>query len=305
MTDTELTNRLKPSFFKTFRSSLKREFPFFIGSPALIWQMIFFYLPLFLMIISSVIRLSHTGKFEGLTLEHFKTISGSTFIVTILESLGVAFFNAIICLFLAFPFAYFVAFKVKKFKTLFLIFLIVPFWTNFLLHVCAWFFVLEKNGFLNNLLLSLNLIQEPIHFLNSFFSIMLMMVYHYFPFMVLPIYSALEKFDYSLLLASSDLGASRIQTLRRILLPILLPAMRLGFFLVYIPSFGEFVIPELMGGDKRYFVGNIVTQYVLGESTGSLGAAYTVLSCFALVLSIFFIHYLTKKLSTSLIGASR
>ncbi len=299
------TQSIRPSFFKTLGAHLKREFPFALGSPALIWQLIFFYLPLVFMIISSVFKLSSDGKFQGLTFDNFKVVLNSSFIFTIFESLGVAFFNAIICLFLAFPFAYFIAIKVKRFKTLFLIFLIVPFWTNFLLHVCAWFFVLEKNGFLNNLLLSLNLIGKPINFLNSFFSIMLMMVYHYLPFMILPIYSALEKFDSSLLLASSDLGASRFQTLRRILLPMLMPAMRLGFFLVYIPSFGEFVIPELMGGDKHYFVGNVVTQYVLGESTGSLGAAFTVLSCFALVVSILFIYYLTKKLSRSLTGACR
>lgn len=298
------TQSLKPFFLKNWGSHLKKEFPFALGSPALIWQLIFFYLPLIFMIASSVFKISSTGSFEGLTLENFKTILNGTFIITVFQSLGVAFFNALICLLLAFPFAYFIAFKVKRFKTLLLIFLIVPFWTNFLLHVCAWFFVLEKNGFLNNLLLSLNIIHQPINFLNSFFSIMLMMVYHYLPFMVLPLYSALEKFDPSLLLASSDLGASKVQTLRRIILPILMPAMRLGFFLVYIPSFGEFVIPELMGGDKRYFVGNIVTQYILGESTGSLGAAFTVVSCFALVLSILFIYYLTKKLLQNLTGGA-
>ncbi len=283
----------------------KKEFPFAIGSPALIWQFIFFYLPLIFMVISSIFKLSVDGHFQGLTLENFAHVLNSTYLFTIAESLGVAFFNALICLFLAVPLAYFIAFRIKRFKTLFLILLIVPFWTNFLLHVCAWFFVLEINGFLNNLLLSIGFISKPIHFLNSFFSIILMMVYHYFPFMVLPIYSALEKFDESLLLASSDLGASKWQTLRRILLPILMPAIKLGFFLVFIPSFGEFVIPELMGGDKHYFVGNIVTQYMLGEGTTSIGAAFTVLSCFSLVLAIMGIQWMTTKLQNLLIGATR
>lgn len=283
--------------------SSKKEFPFAIGCPALIWQVIFFYLPLVFMVMTSVVQYSTEGSFQGLTFSHFLRLFNSTHMLIIFQSLGTALLTSIICLLVAFPFAYFLAFKGGRYKNLFLFFLIIPFWSNFLMHVCAWFFVLEKNGFLNNFLISLNIIDKPIHFLNSYFSVMLMMVYHYLPFMVLPIFSSLEKFNMSYFEASSDLGASWGQTFKRVMLPLSMPAIRLGFLLVYIPSFGEFVIPELMGGDKNYFVGNVVTQYMLGDRTGPIGSAFTILSCFALVISILLFLYFTKKATKMLKGS--
>jgi spermidine/putrescine transport system permease protein len=280
----------------------KKEIPFAIGCPALIWQSLFFYLPILIMIVSSVFQLSEEGEFAGFTLQHFQSCWNSIHFSIIFQSIGISLLTAIICLLIAFPFAYFLAFRGGKHKTLLLFFLIVPFWTNFLLHVCAWFFVLERNGFLNNLLLSLHLIDQPIHFLNSFFSVMLMMTYHYLPFMVLPIYSSLEKFNMSLYEASADLGATWSQTLKTILIPLTMPAIRLGFLLVYIPSFGEFAIPELLGGDRFYYAGNVVTHYMLGDQTASLGSAFTVVgSCF-LLMSIGLFLWLTKKLSKFLLG---
>lgn len=285
------------------KAKSKKEFPFAIGCPALIWQVIFFYLPLFFMVITSVIHFSVEGNFQGLTFSHFLRLFNATHMQIIFQSLGTAFLTSILCFSVAFPFAYFIAFKGGRYKSLFLIFLIIPFWSNFLMHVCAWFFVLEKNGFLNNFLLHLNFIDKPVHFLNSYFSVMLLMIYHYLPFMILPIYSSLEKFNMSLFEVSSDLGASWLQTFRKVMLPLTMPAIRLGFLLVYIPSFGEFVIPELMGGDKNYMVGNVVTQYMLGDRTGPIGAAFTVLSCFFLVLSILVFLSVTKKISSYLKGS--
>lgn len=292
----------KRSSLTLFNPFSKKEIPFAIGCPALIWQIVFFYLPIVIMIVSSVFLLSPQGDIQGLTLKHFQGCFNSIHFSIIFRSIGVACLTAIICLLIAFPFAYFLAFRGGKYKSLLLFFLIVPFWTNFLLHVCAWFFVLEKNGFLNNLLLSLNLVHEPIHFLNSFFSVMLMMTYHYLPFMILPIYSSLDKFNLSLYEASSDLGATWAQTLKKVLIPLTMPAIRLGFLLVYIPSFGEFAIPELLGGDKYYYAGNVVTHYMLGDHTAPLGAAFTVMSSCLLIISIGLFLWMTKKLSKVLMG---
>lgn len=274
------------------------EFPFAIGIPALIWQILFFYIPLFLLIFSSFLQITESGVIEGVTLGKMALFITPTYLGVIAASLLMAFSNAIICLAVGYPLAYFIAFAGKKFKSILLFLLIVPFWTNFLLHVYAWFFVLEKEGFLNNLLRGLGIIHEPIHFLNTMFATMIMMVYYYLPFMVLPLYSALERFDYRLIEASLDLGASSMQTFRRILLPLTLRGVRAGFFLVFIPSFGEFAIPELMGGDKRMFVGSVVSHYILGEETGSLGAAFTVVSCLILLISAIILYWLIGKLFT-------
>ncbi len=283
---------------KNFTSHL----PFSFGMPAVIWQIVFFYLPLLFIVVSSILKVSDLGVIEGITFEKLWIFFSPIYLGVIGSSFLLALSNAVLCLFIAYPIAYFLAFTSHKFKNLFLFLLIVPFWTNFLLHVYAWFFVLEKEGFLNNLLRFLGIIDEPIHFLNSMFAIMIMMVYYYLPFMLLPIYSSLERLDRRLIEASMDLGAGWSHTFRRILLPLTLSGVRGGFFLVYIPSFAEFAIPELMGGDKQMFVGSVVSHYILGEETGSLGAAFTVVSCAALLVSVVILYWLMNKLMKKVYG---
>ena len=284
----EVKKETKPTFF----SSLKNHLGFFVGIPALIWQIIFFYVPLVTIIFSSFLDVDSSGKIVGFTISNFLSISKWAYFYTIFSSIGIAALTSILCLLVGFPLSYFIAFRGGKYKTVFLFLLLVPFWTNFLLHIYAWFFVLEKEGFLNTLLLNLHIISTPIKFLNSFFSVVLMMVYYYLPFMALPIYSALERFDHSLLEASLDLGASKFQTYKRILIPLVLSSIRAGVFLVYIPAFGEFVIPELMGGDKHFYVGNVVSQFILGEQTAQLGTAFTVLSILILMTTVAVIYKL-------------
>jgi spermidine/putrescine transport system permease protein len=289
--------------FKKLKTILRKDAPFGIGSGALVWQSLFFYAPLVLMLISSFSRFHLDGTFEGFTFSHFAQILKLDYFKVILKSLELGFTTACITLLLGFPLAYTIALKGGRFKTFLLFLVIIPFWTNFLLHIYAWFFVLEKGGFLNQLLLWLGLIQEPIHFLNTSFAVHLMMVYYYLPFMTLPIYSSLEKFDPTLIEASMDLGATKIQTFRRVVLPVLMPAIRTGFFLVFIPAFGEFVIPELMGGDKFMFVGSVVSQFILGEKTAPIGIAFTVLSGTILLFASLLLYKGTFRVTKWLTGA--
>ncbi|MCI0381884.1 MAG: ABC transporter permease [Chlamydiae bacterium] len=280
---------------KAAKQIIKENFPFAIGVPSLIWQFIFFYLPLALIFFSSFLHLSETGAFEGFTLSHILQFLNPLYLKVIASSLLLALSNSIFCFLIAYPLAYYLAFRAKKSKNLLLFFFIVPFWTNFLLHVYAWFYVLEKEGFVNQILLLLHLIDEPSSLLNSTFAIMIMMVYYYLPFMVLPIYSALERFDIRLIEASYDLGANFVETLKRIIFPLTKRGIQAGFFLVFIPSFGEFIIPELMGGDKKIFVGTVISQYILGEGTGSLGSAFTLVSSLCLLIFVSLFYFLFKK----------
>ncbi|MBM3201459.1 MAG: ABC transporter permease [Chlamydiae bacterium] len=279
-----------------FTKHVSREIPFAIGIPALVWQAVFFYIPLLLIIFSSLWSLSTEGIFQGLTLKNFINTWDYIYLKIVCNSLYLAVSTTILCLGLAFPLAYFIAFRAKKQKNLLLFFLMIPFWTNFLLHIYAWFFVLEKQGFLNTLLISLGMIDSPLHILNTPFATMLMMVYYFLPFMVLPIYSSMENIDRNLLEASLDLGAGWLQTVGKVLFPLSLSGIRSGILLVYIPAFGEFVIPELMGGDKQYFVGSVISQFVLGNHTAPLGAAFTVMSTSVLVLSLLAIFVVLRKL---------
>lgn len=270
-----------------------REKAFFIGIPALIWQFLFFYIPLFLIVISSILQTTSSG-IEGLTFRKILYFFNPIYFHVIGLSLLLALTNTIICFCIAYPLAYFLAFKAKKIKNILLFFLLIPFWTNFLLHIYAWFYVLENHGFLNNFLRYLGA-QQPILLLHTPFAILIMMIYYYLPFMVLPIYSSLERFNLSLIEASLDLGASRFHTFRHIILPLTLRGIRSGFFLVYIPSFGEFAIPSLMGGDKIMFVGNVVSDFILAENTGSLGSAFMMISCAILLITVVFFYWLLGK----------
>lgn len=282
---------------KFLRKPPSTQFPFTIGAPAMIWQVLFFYLPLAILAISSILQFSEeTGAFEGLTFEKIGFFLRPLYLKVILLSFFLALGNAILCLLIAYPLAYFLAFTGKRYKNFFLFLLIVPFWTNFLLHIYAWFFVLEKEGFLNNLLRGIGAISEPLQLLNTPFAIMIMMVYYYLPFMVMPLYSSLEKMDVRLVEASLDLGASWGQTLRRVMLSVTKRGLLAGFFLVFIPSFGEFAIPEFMGGDKLMFVGTVIANYILGDETGSLGAAFTLVASLSLLVSAALLYWLIDRL---------
>ncbi len=292
------SEKKKSAFWKR----LKKEFPFAIGVTPFVWQFFFFYLPLLILVTSSFIKLSKTGHFESFTIDHFKAVLTPTYFGVIRNSLSLGFITTVICLFIGFPLAYSIVFHSGRLKNLLLFLLIIPFWTNFILHIYAWFFVLEKHGFINNLLIQFGCITHPIHFLNTHFSILLMMVYFYLPFMVLPIFASLERFDNSLMEASYDLGANKSQTLRRILIPVSMNAIRSGIYLVFIPAFGEFVIPELMGGSKDLFIGNVISLFVMDHHTAPLGIAFTVISVTALLLSLVVLHLALGKITQILVG---
>ncbi len=274
----------------------KSQIPFSFGAPAMIWQVLFFYLPLALIVLSSCIKIAENGSIAGLTFDHISFFLRPLYLKVIASSFILAISNTIICFLIAYPLAYFIAFTAKRFGNIFLILIIVPFWTNFLLHVYAWFFVLDKDGFLNILLKGMGIVQNPVSHLNTPFAVIVMMVYYYLPYMVFPLYSSLERMDIRLIEASRDLGATWLQTFRRIILPLTKRGLKAGFFLVYIPSFGEFVIPELMGGDRHMFVGTVIAEYIMGEETGALGAAFSVLAMAFMLLSGVIIYWIIDRL---------
>jgi spermidine/putrescine transport system permease protein len=277
-----LLEAVKTRFFK--------EIPFALSMPALLWQVFFVLAPIFFIVgMSFVVQgtFSLSNYASLFTVLHLKIIG---------NSLLLALCTAIVCLLVAYPVAYFLAFKAGVFKNMLLFFLIIPFWGNLLILVYAWFFVLEKNGFLNNFLLSSGLIKQPFSLLNNVPAIVLAMFYCYLPFMVLPIFSILEKLDHTLIEASLDLGATYRQTLFNVIIPLSYSGIRTGFFFVFVVAFGEFVIPLLMGGDKYMFVGNAISHYIFTAFDLTHGAAFTCLSSIFLLLSILLLHWILRRL---------
>jgi len=270
------------------------EWSFFALVPALLWQILFLVVPVGLIILLSCVYF--VGYTPVVTGSFFAHVFKLAYIRIIIFSLFMGLFTASLSLFIGYPTAYFLAFYVKDWlKNVLLFLLILPFWTNFLIHVYAWFFMLKRDGLLNDFLFSLGFIKEPLHLFNNLFAVSLVMLYCYIPFMVLPLYTVLEKIDPSLLEASQDLGASSSQTFFKVVFPLSIAGVLTGFILVFVPSFGEFVIPLLVGGEKYALVGSVIQYLFLSARDMNLGAAFTCLSSIILLLSIACIYILFNK----------
>lgn len=257
---------------------------FYVAAPAFIWQLLFFYAPFFLMVAMSIVH--RVRDSWALSLNNYEHFFNGVYFLIILKSLIFAGVTGLLCFLVGYPLAYFIAFTARRYKLLLLFMLIIPFWTNFLLHVYSWFLLLDKAGIINNALLWSGIIHEPLELINSLGSVLILMVYCYLLFMVLPIYSSLERINPRLIEASRDLGATQFETWYHVILPLSMGGIMAGFFLVFIPAYGEFAIPGLMGGDKFVFVGSVITYYALGSGTLNYGSAFTV---FALICLLVFL----------------
>ena len=282
---------------KNIKQIFAEESHFFMAIPAVAWQILFFYIPVALVVFISFIKTVRVGHFPSLTLDHYAHMMAPLFLLVIARSLLLALVTACFCLLLAYPVAYCIAVKVKRLKNLFLFFLILPFWTSLMVQVYSWFFILEHNGLINTFLLKLGLISHPLHLLNTTLAIYIVMVYCYLPFMIFPLYTALEKIDRRMYEAAADLGGTQWQTFSKITIPLSMPGIKTGFLLVFVPSFGEFVVPTLLGGGKQLFVGSLITQYFLAARNPYLGAAFTCLSGIALLGSVALLYWFFNRRS--------
>ncbi|MDP3788404.1 MAG: ABC transporter permease [Candidatus Chromulinivorax sp.] len=283
--------------FEEFKKLIKLETNFFLITPALIWQAAFLILPIIFVVILSFSAGNSSHLVQTFTLDNFREILQISQITIVIRSIILATITAFASLVIAYPVAYFLALHIKRFKFFFLFLLSIPFLINVLVQVYAWFFILEKNGVINHILMFLGFVKKPVNFLNSYFAIYLVMFHVYLPFMIMPIYSALEKIDVRLIEASYDLGATFRKTLWHIILPLSMPGVRAGFFLVYVVSFGEYVIPSLLGGMKLFFVGTLISEYFFIGKDWHLGAAFICLSCSMLFLSAIMYNWLFNRIT--------
>ena len=181
---------------------------------------------------------------------------------------------ALLCLLLSYPIAYAIAITApKRRRNLLLGLVVVPFWTSFLIRTYAWMFILRSEGLANRLLLTSHFIRHPIELLYNNFAVMIGLVYGELPFMILPLYASLEKLDLSLLEASADLGAGRAATLARVTVPLTMPGIVAGVVLVFIPSLGQFIVSDLLGGAKTILAGNLIQNQFAVARNKPFGSA--------------------------------
>ncbi|WP_342617780.1 ABC transporter permease subunit [Rhodoferax sp. GW822-FHT02A01] len=192
------------------------------------------------------------------------------------SSLKIAAITTVICLFIAYPFAYFMARSPADRRPALLMLVMLPFWTSFLLRVYAWKMLLADSGVFNNMAMALGLISEPVKMMNTPFSLVLGMVYTYVPFMILPLYANLVKMDLRLLEAALDLGATPWQAFWRITVPLSKSGIIAGSMLVFIPCVGEFVIPELLGGPETLMIGHVLWDEFFSNNDWPMAASVAV-----------------------------
>jgi len=210
----------------------------------------------------------------------------SLYLDAYLNSIKVAAISTLITLVIAFPMAYMIARSSPNRRVLLLSLVILPFWTSFLLRVYAWMGFLKKNGVINDLLLSLGLIDQPLTLLQTDFAVYLGIIYTYLPFMVLPLYSTLEKLDDSLLEAAEDLGCRPLQRFWLVIVPLSLPGIVAGCLLVFIPAVGEFVIPALLGSSDTLMIGRVLWDEFFLNRDWPMASAVAILMLFFLVVPI-------------------
>ena len=203
-----------------------------------------------------------------------------------LSSLWIALASTFLVLLIGYPIAYGMARAPRAWQPTLLMLVILPFWTSFLIRVYAWIGILKKEGLLNQLLLWLHLIPEPLTILNTNWAVYIGIVYSYLPFMILPLYASLERFDQSLLEAAADLGCPPARAFWRITFPLSLPAVIAGCFLVFIPVTGEFVIPDLLGGSSTLMIGKTLWDEFFSNRDWPLASAVAVILLVILVVPI-------------------
>ena len=253
-------------------------------APARAVNLLLFIAPMAIVLAYSLLSRGIYGVVERpFTFESYTRLIDPLYGAILLRSLWISALSTLLCLLLGFPMALFIARSGAKRRNLYLNLVILPFWTSFLVRTYAWMFLLRDTGLINTVLQSLGFIHQPLPLLYNEGAVILGLVYGYLPFMVLPLYTTLEKLDGSLLEASADLGARPWVTLTRIVIPLSAPGIRAGSILVFITCLGAYLTPDLLGGSKTVMIGNVIQNQFTQARDWPFGAAMS-LALMALVM---------------------
>jgi spermidine/putrescine transport system permease protein len=253
------------------------------------WMLAFFLVPLILIFVYSFgymgvydkavsLNFGHTDPVKGnwsvWSLHNYRSVLGSTvYMRAFMRTATMVIGNTVGCLILGYPLAYFISLKSGKRKTLYLLLVMLPFWTSFLIRTYAWITILGDQGLLNRWLQALHVINDPIQIMYTTKAVTAGLIYDYLPFMVLPLFVSIEKISRSLFEASKDLGATKWVTFRKVTLPLTVPGIVAGCMLTAIPTTGEFVIPQILGGDKVVVWGWLIYKAFMSLRDWALGSA--------------------------------
>lgn len=260
------------------------------------WLVLFVFLPNLLIIGTSFLTRDDANLVKMVfTLDNYTRLFDPLYGQVMLHSLNMAAIATLCCLLLGYPFAFILARLPQRVRPLLLFLLIVPFWTNSLIRIYGLKLFLSTRGYLNEFLLWAGIIDTPLRIMYTSGAVVLGLVYILLPFMVMPLYSSLEKLDKSCLEAARDLGASKLQTFIRIIIPLTMPGIIAGCLLVLLPAMGLFYVADLMGGAKNLLIGNVIKSQFLNIRDWPFGAATSI--CLTLVMGLMlWVYYRAAKL---------
>ncbi|HDI3201726.1 TPA: spermidine/putrescine ABC transporter permease PotB [Vibrio cholerae] len=260
------------------------------------WLVLFVLIPNLMIIGTSFLTRDEANLIKfAFTFENYTRLLDPLYGKVMLHSFYMAIVATLICLVIGYPFAYIVAKMPEKWRPFMLFLIIVPFWTNSLIRTYGLKIVLGTQGIFNQALMSLGLIDAPLRIMFTETAVMIGLVYILLPFMILPLYSAIEKLDGTYIEAARDLGANKFQTLVRVILPLTMPGIIGGCLLVLLPALGMFYIADLLGGAKNLLIGNVIKSQVLNARDWPFGAATSIALTLAMAIMLY-AYYRAGKL---------
>ncbi len=262
------------------------------------WLLLFVLAPNVLVLLISFLTENRQSAYFvdfDFSLDSYQALFNDTYAMVLWNSLKMAGIATLICLFVGYPFAFMIAKMPAKIRPVLLFLVVLPFWTNSLIRIYGIKIFLGVKGWLNEALLAIGLIDEPMRLLNSETAIVIGLVYILLPFMILPLYSSIEKIDGRLLEAAKDLGANAVQRFIRVTIPLTMPGIVAGCLLVLLPAMGMFYVADLLGGGKTPLIGNIIKSLFLNTNQLPLGSAVSIALTVLMALMLY-VYYRANKL---------
>ncbi|MBU0929404.1 MAG: ABC transporter permease [Spirochaetes bacterium] len=270
------------------------------AAPSLFWLTVFFLAPLAIIVAYSFLTPGPRGGVEWKpTLDAYRAIANPSFARVTLNTIVVAIGATAVTMLIAVPCGYYMARSSRQ--TLLLMLVMIPFWTNFLIRIYAWIAILGNEGFLNDLLIATGLARQSVRFLYNRGAVMLVLVYTYLPYAILPLYSTIDKFDFSLLEAARDLGASKLGAINKVLLPNIKGGILTAFLFTFIPIFGAYAVPLLVGGTDSYMLGNLIADELTKSRDWPLASAISLVITLVTTMGVLL---LLRANGTSVLGGS-
>jgi len=267
-----------------------------LTTPTLLWLAVFFVIPSFAMLLISFRPANvYGGVADGWTLDAWRALADPDYPIILWRTTWLSLVTTAVCLALALPIAFFLGKLQGKWRGILLMLVIVPFWTNFVIRVAAWRILLHPEGMLRQALLGLGVIGPDTLLLYNEGAVLMVMVYTHLPFAVLPLYAAAERFDYSLLEAARDLGASGFRSVMRVFVPGVSRGLLTAMALVLIPALGSYVIPDLVGGPSDEMIGNKIAQRTLGDRNLPQAATLSVALLAITMIPILVVFLINRK----------